>query len=93
MRVSQRCCSGGVTFVLFCFVPEEISGVFVKSIAKGSAADLSRKIRVNDQVIEVDGRPLQGYSNHQAVELLRSTGKVGTHDLCLLGVVRGWLDD
>ncbi|XP_028966399.1 patj homolog [Galendromus occidentalis] len=55
---------------------EEISGVFVKSIAKGSAADLSRKIRVNDQVIEVDGRPLQGYSNHQAVELLRSTGKV-----------------
>ena len=49
----------------------------MKSIAKGSAADLSRKIRVNDQVIEVDGRPLQGYSNHQAVELLRSTGKVG----------------
>lgn len=24
----------------------------------------------------MDGRPLQGYTNHQAVELLRSTGKV-----------------
>ncbi|OQR78051.1 patj-like, partial [Tropilaelaps mercedesae] len=54
----------------------EISGVFVKSVAKGSAADLNGRIRVNDQVIEVDGRPLQGYTNHQAVELLRSTGKV-----------------
>ncbi|XP_022686830.1 patj homolog isoform X2 [Varroa jacobsoni] len=55
---------------------EEISGVFVKSVAKGSAADLNGHIRINDQVIEVDGRPLQGYTNHQAVELLRSTGKV-----------------
>ncbi|XP_037528743.1 multiple PDZ domain protein isoform X1 [Rhipicephalus sanguineus] len=54
---------------------DEISGIFVKSIAKGSAADASGCIRVNDQIIEVDGRPLQGYTNHQAVEVLRSTGK------------------
>ncbi|KAF8794088.1 Patj like protein [Argiope bruennichi] len=54
---------------------EEISGIFVKSIAKGSAADMCGKIRVNDQIIEVDGRPLHGYTNHDAVEVLRSTGK------------------
>ncbi|XP_065309862.1 multiple PDZ domain protein-like isoform X3 [Dermacentor albipictus] len=54
---------------------DEISGIFVKSIAKGSAADASGCIRVNDQIIEVDGRSLQGYTNHQAVEVLRSTGK------------------
>ncbi|KAL3256676.1 hypothetical protein MRX96_017132 [Rhipicephalus microplus] len=54
---------------------DEISGIFVKSIAKGSAADATGCIRVNDQIIEVDGRPLHGYTNHQAVEVLRSTGK------------------
>ncbi|XP_064477529.1 multiple PDZ domain protein-like isoform X2 [Ornithodoros turicata] len=54
---------------------DEISGIFVKSVAKGSAADMSGRIRVNDQIIEVDGRPLQGYTNHQAVEVLRGTGK------------------
>jgi len=31
---------------------------------------------VNDQIIEVDGRPLYGYNNLQAVDLLRSTGKL-----------------
>lgn len=55
---------------------EEISGIFVKSIARGSAADMSNKIRVNDQIIEVDGRSLYGYTNHEAVEVLRSAGKV-----------------
>lgn len=55
---------------------EEISGIFVKSIAKGSAADSCRKICINDQIIEVDGRSLYGYTNHQAVEVLRSAGKV-----------------
>ncbi|CAN8004332.1 unnamed protein product [Ixodes hexagonus] len=54
---------------------DEVSGIFVKSVAKGSAADASGRIRVNDQIIEVDGRALQGYTNHQAVEVLRSTGR------------------
>ena len=30
---------------------------------------------VNDQIVEVDGRSIQGFSNQQAVEMLRSTGK------------------
>ncbi|CAL1270710.1 unnamed protein product [Larinioides sclopetarius] len=54
---------------------EDISGIFVKSIAKGSVADLCGQIRVHDQVVEVDGHPLKGYSNCEAVEILRNTGK------------------
>lgn len=37
---------------------------------------MSNKIQVNDQIIEVDGRSLYGYTNHEAVEVLRSAGKV-----------------
>jgi multiple PDZ domain protein len=33
-------------------------------------------VSVNDQIVEVDGLSLQGYSNQQAVEMLRSTGRV-----------------
>ncbi|XP_076355047.1 multiple PDZ domain protein-like isoform X4 [Tachypleus tridentatus] len=66
----------GVTIAGYVCEKEELSGIFVKSIAKGSAADISKQILVNDQIIEVDGRPLHGYTNHQAVEVLRNTGKV-----------------
>lgn len=55
---------------------EELSGIFVKSVSPGSAADMSGRIRVNDRIIEVDGQSLQGYSNHQAVELLKKSGQV-----------------
>lgn len=65
----------GITIAGYVCEKEEISGIFVKSIAKGSAADMCGQIRVNDQIIEVDGRPLHGYTNHDAVEVLRSTGK------------------
>lgn len=55
---------------------EEISGIFIKSIAPDSVAERSKKIQINDQIIEVDGHSLYGYNNLQAVELLRSTSKV-----------------
>jgi hypothetical protein len=55
---------------------EELSGIFVKSINPGSVADLSGRIQINDQIVEVDGKSLRGFNNHQAVEVLRSTGQV-----------------
>ncbi|XP_017783678.1 PREDICTED: patj homolog [Nicrophorus vespilloides] len=55
---------------------EKLSGIFVKSISKGSAADLSGKIQVNDRIVEVDGVSLEGYTNHDAVEVLKSSGGV-----------------
>ncbi|XP_015791818.1 multiple PDZ domain protein isoform X2 [Tetranychus urticae] len=66
----------GITIAGYVCEKEEISGIFVKSIAKGSAAYLCQKISIHDQIIEVDGRSLYGYTNHQAVEVLRNTGKI-----------------
>lgn len=66
---------------------EELSGIFVKSISEGSAADLSNKIQINDRIVEVDGHSLQGYTNHEAVEVLRRTGQTVT--LCLERYLRG----
>ncbi|KAI8423814.1 hypothetical protein MSG28_012825 [Choristoneura fumiferana] len=54
-------------------VYEELSGIFVKSISEGSAADLSGRIQVNDRIVEVDGVSLHGVSNHRAVALLRDS--------------------
>lgn len=68
-------------------IAEELSGIFVKSISEGSAADLSNKIQINDRIVEVDGHSLQGYSNHEAVEVLRRTGQ--TVVLCLERYLRG----
>ena len=58
-----------------------MSGIFVKSIAKGSAADLCGKIQVNDRIIQVDNIPLQDCSNNDAVEILRNCDN--TVILCL----------
>ena len=69
------------------FYTEELSGIFVKSISEGSAADLSQKIQINDRIVEVNGHSLQGYSNHEAVEVLRRTGQ--TVVLCLERYLRG----
>ena len=65
----------GITIAGYTCEREELSGIFVKSVNEGSAAHRSGKVAVNDQIIEVDGRSIQGYSNQQAVEMLRSTGK------------------
>jgi hypothetical protein len=39
--------------IFFCIFSEELSGIFVKSISEGSAADLCKKIQVNDRIVEV----------------------------------------
>nr|XP_033774814.1 multiple PDZ domain protein isoform X2 [Geotrypetes seraphini] len=53
----------------------EPSGIFVKSITKGSAVEHDGRICVGDQIIAVDGTNLQGFTNQQAVEVLRYTGQ------------------
>ena len=84
----------GVTIAGYTCEREDLSGIFVKSVTEGSAAHRSGKVAVNDQIIEVDGRSIQGYTNQQAVEMLRSTGRTVRlklirycHTLCLLTIV------
>ncbi|XP_055332581.1 multiple PDZ domain protein-like isoform X2 [Paramacrobiotus metropolitanus] len=66
----------GITIAGFVGGQDEISGIFVKSIAEGSAADIDGRIRIHDQIVQVDGARLEGFSNHDAVQLLRNTGQV-----------------
>ncbi|XP_010000221.1 PREDICTED: multiple PDZ domain protein [Chaetura pelagica] len=63
----------------------EPSGIFVKSITKGSAVEQDGRIRVGDQIIVVDGTNLQGFTNQQAVDVLRHTGQT----VCLTLIRRG----
>ncbi|XP_069374467.1 multiple PDZ domain protein isoform X9 [Paralichthys olivaceus] len=53
----------------------EPSGIFVKSITKDSAVDQDGRIHVGDQIIAVDRVNIQGYTNQQAVEVLKHTGQ------------------
>ncbi|NWU67042.1 MPDZ protein, partial [Pterocles burchelli] len=53
----------------------EPSGIFVKSITKDSAVEHDGRIHVGDQIIVVDGTNLQGFTNQQAVDVLRHTGQ------------------
>ncbi|XP_065806535.1 multiple PDZ domain protein isoform X3 [Labrus bergylta] len=53
----------------------EPSGIFVKSITKDSAVDQDGRVHVGDQIIAVDSVNIQGYTNQQAVEVLRHTGQ------------------
>ncbi|XP_051762886.1 partitioning defective 3 homolog B isoform X4 [Ctenopharyngodon idella] len=46
-------------------------GIFIKSIIHGGAAFKDGRLRVNDQLIAVNGEPLLGKSNHEAMETLR----------------------
>ncbi|XP_058054947.1 patj homolog [Anopheles bellator] len=77
----------GITIAGYVCEKEELSGIFVKSVSPGSAADLSGKIQVNDRIIEVDGQSLHGFSNHQAVDVLKQSGHVVS--LCLERYLRG----
>ncbi|XP_038268897.1 inaD-like protein isoform X7 [Dermochelys coriacea] len=52
------------------------SGIFVKNIIPGSAADHSGLIQVQDKIIAVDGINVQDCSNQEVVEALRRTGQV-----------------
>lgn len=43
----------GIAAMFNFFTVGELSGIFVKSIAEGSAAAVDGRLRVNDQIIEV----------------------------------------
>lgn len=59
---------------------QEPSGIFVKSITQGSAVEQDGRIHVGDQIIAVDGTNIQGFTNQQAVEVLRHTSQM----VCLI---------
>lgn len=63
----------GITVAGYVCEEEDLSGIFVKSIIEGSAAEMSKKIQINDRIVAVDGKSLSGVTNHQAVEILRNT--------------------
>lgn len=63
----------GITVAGYVCEEEDLSGIFVKSIIEGSAAEMSGVIQINDRIVEVDGRSLNGVTNHQAVDILRKT--------------------
>lgn len=71
----------GITIAGYTCEKEEISGIFIKSITPNSPADRSGKIRILDQIFAVNGRELLGYSNPEAVNVLRTTDKVVTLQL------------
>nr|XP_033771937.1 inaD-like protein isoform X2 [Geotrypetes seraphini]XP_033771938.1 inaD-like protein isoform X2 [Geotrypetes seraphini]XP_033771939.1 inaD-like protein isoform X2 [Geotrypetes seraphini]XP_033771940.1 inaD-like protein isoform X2 [Geotrypetes seraphini]XP_033771941.1 inaD-like protein isoform X2 [Geotrypetes seraphini]XP_033771942.1 inaD-like protein isoform X2 [Geotrypetes seraphini] len=54
----------------------ESSGIFVKGIIPGSAADQSGCIQAQDRIIAVDGIDIQEFSNQEVLETLRNTGQI-----------------
>ncbi|XP_072199796.1 inaD-like protein isoform X1 [Excalfactoria chinensis] len=68
----------GITIVGYagaCDVAES-SGIFVKNIIPGSAADHNGQIHVHDKIVAVDGVNIQDFTNQEVVEVLRNTGQV-----------------
>jgi hypothetical protein len=47
-------------------------------------------VLVNDQIVEVDGRSLHGYTNQEAVEMLRATGNIVRYGIPIQHRILAW---
>ncbi|NWR64368.1 INADL protein, partial [Bucorvus abyssinicus] len=66
----------GITIVGYAGTSDiEPSGIFVKNIIPGSAADHNGQIHIHDKIVAVDGINIQDYTNQDVVEALRNTGQ------------------
>ncbi|XP_068948970.1 inaD-like protein [Petaurus breviceps papuanus] len=52
----------------------DVSGIYVKNIIPGSAADHNGQIHANDRIVAVDGIDIQGFANQDVIEVLRKAG-------------------
>ncbi|XP_043858245.1 inaD-like protein isoform X2 [Dromiciops gliroides] len=52
----------------------DVSGVYVKNIIPGSAADHNGQIHAHDRIVAVDGIDIQGFANQDVIEVLRKAG-------------------
>ncbi|NXG74044.1 INADL protein, partial [Baryphthengus martii] len=67
----------GITIIGYAGTSDvEPSGIFVKNIIPGSAADHNGQIHVHDKIVAVDGVNIQDYTNQEVVEALRNTGQI-----------------
>lgn len=71
MRLSLEKQFEGVGIILF----EGIDGVMISDLVKGSPAEQSGKIRVNDLLVEIDGTGVGALSFDEVLELLKKGGK------------------
>lgn len=58
--------------------------LLIGSVITGGAADLDGRMRVGDQIIEIDGETTMAMQHKQAVELIRQASTVGAVKLTLL---------
>ncbi|CAD5112330.1 DgyrCDS1559 [Dimorphilus gyrociliatus] len=65
---------------------EKLCGIYVRHVLDGSAAALDGRVQPHDRIVEVNGQSLEGFTNAQAVEVLKSTGKMVTMKLARLNI-------
>ncbi len=80
MRLSLEKQFEGVGVVLF----EGVDGVMISDLVKGSPAEQSGKILVNDLLVEIDGKEVDNLPFDEVLDLLKKEGKRGV----ILGFAR-----
>jgi hypothetical protein len=57
----------------FFFLLDAIAGIFIRDIVEGSVCARDGRLKIGDQIIEVNDQSLNGFSNVQALYLLQNT--------------------